>query len=315
MRPNEKDAAGADLAQAPLCLPADAEPRPPRLPLPRGACDCHAHICGPAALYPYAAQRIYTPPDATLDAYRRLLAALGVERAVLVQPSVHGEDNRAMLAALAAAGRGFRAVAVVSPTITSGEIEALHHAGVRGVRLNLVDRREGRNVVPRELVRALADRIAPFGWHLEFLVNLDEAPDFAGAVEGLPVPIVLGHLGYPRAGARAFLAGSAFASFLSLLAGGRCWVKLTGPYRISQAPDLPYDDVDPLAAALVARAPERLIWGSDWPHVMMKKPMSNDGPLADLLARWVGDAAVRRRILVDNPAALYGFAADERIRP
>jgi 2-pyrone-4,6-dicarboxylate lactonase len=307
--------ADADLAQAPLCLPADGEPHPPRFALPRGACDCHAHICGPAVLYPYAAERIYTPPDATLEAYRRLLATLGVERAVLVQPSVYGEDNRAMLAALAAAGRGFRAVAVVAPMITRDEIEALHHAGVRGVRLNIVDRREGRNIVPLETVRALAARIAPFGWHLEFLVNLDEAANFAGAVEGLPVPIVLGHLGYPRAGARVFLASPAFADFLRLLAGGRCWVKLTAPYRISQAPDLPYDDVDPLAAALVARAPERLIWGSDWPHVMMKKTMPNDGPLADLLARWVADAAIRKRILVDNPAALYGFAPDERIAP
>ena len=140
----------------------------------------------------------------------------------------------ALLAALAAAGAGFRAVAVVAPTITRPEIEALHHAGVRGVRLNIVDRREGRNVVPLEIVHALANRIAPFGWHLEFLVNLDEAPDFAGAVATLPVPIVLGHLGYPRAGARAFAASPAFASFLRLLAGGRCWVKLTGPYRISR---------------------------------------------------------------------------------
>jgi predicted TIM-barrel fold metal-dependent hydrolase len=183
------------------------------------------------------------------------------------------------------------------------------------LRLNLVDRREGRNRVPLETVRALADRIAPFGWHLEFLVNLDEAPDFADAVARLPVPIVLGHLGYPRAGARAFGSAPAFASFLRLLAGGRCWVKLTGPYRISQAPDLPYDDVDPLAAALAEHAPDRLIWGSDWPHVMMKKPMPNDGPLTDLLARWLPDPAIRRRILVDNPAALYGFGPDERIRP
>jgi len=309
----DKAMAAADLAHAPLCLAPDGEPRPPRVALPRGACDCHAHICGPAAVYPYVAERIYTPPDATLDAYRRLLGTLGVERAVLVQPSVYGEDNRAMLAALAAAGAGFRAVAVVAPTITTQEIEALHHAGVRGVRLNIVDRREGRNIVPVEIVRALAARLAPFGWHLEFLVNLDEAPDFAGVVANLPVPIVLGHLGYPRAGARAFLAGSAFADFLRLLAGGRCWVKLTGPYRISQAPDLPYEDVGPLAAALVAHSPERLIWGSDWPHVMMKKPMPNDGPLTDLLARWVPDAAIRKRILVDNPAAFYGFGPDERI--
>jgi len=305
--------ADADLAHAPPCLAPDAEPHPPRTDLPPGACDCHAHICGPAAAYPYSAERIYTPPDASLEAYRRLLATLGVERAVLVQPSVYGEDNRAILAALAAAGPGFRGVAVVAPTIPARDLEALHRAGVRGVRLNLVDRRDGRNAVPVEIVRALASRIAAFGWHMEFLVNLDEARGFASAVADLAVPIVVGHMGYPRSGARAFVEAPAFESLLALLAGGRCWVKLTGPYRISGAPDLPYDDVEALAARLVESAPGRLLWGSDWPHVMMKKPMPNDGPLCDLLARWVPDPATRKRILVDNPMELYGFGADKRI--
>jgi 2-pyrone-4,6-dicarboxylate lactonase len=291
----------------------DAQPHAPKLALPPGTCDSHAHICGPAAAYPYDAQRIYTPPDATIESYRHLLAVLGVARAVLIQPSVYGTDNRAMLAALQTAGPGFRGVAVVEPDISARDVEALHRAGIRGVRLNLVDRREGRNEVPLELVRALADRIAPFGWHIEFLVNMDEALGFAAAVTDLKVPIVLGHLGYPRAGARDWIKAPAFAGLLSLLAGGRCWVKLTGPYRISGAADLPYDDVDAAAAQLVQAAPGRLIWGSDWPHVMMKKPMPNDGALCDLLARWIPDAATRKRILVDNPMELYGFGADERI--
>jgi 2-pyrone-4,6-dicarboxylate lactonase len=294
-------------------MAADAQPRAPGTALPPGACDCHAHICGPAATYPYGAQRIYTPPDATIESYRHLLAVLGVERAVLIQPSVYGTDNRAMLAALQAAGPGFRGVAVVEPTISARDVEVLHRAGVRGVRLNLVDRHEGRNAVPVEMVRALADRIAPFGWHIEFLVNLDEAPGFAGTVADLEVPVVLGHLGYPRAGARDWIKAPAFAGLLALLAGGRCWVKLTGPYRISGAPDLPYDDVDAVAAELARAAPGRLIWGSDWPHVMMKKPMPNDGALCDLLARWIPDARTRTRILVENPTELYGFRADERI--
>jgi predicted TIM-barrel fold metal-dependent hydrolase len=294
-------------------MAADAQPRAPGTALPPGACDCHAHICGPASAFPYAAERIYTPPDATIESYRHLLAVLGVERAVLIQPSVYGTDNRAMLAVLRAAGPGFRGVAVVEPTIAAREVEALHRSGIRGVRLNLVDRREGRNAVPVELVRALAERIAPFGWHVEFLVNLDEAEGFAGAVADLGVPIVLGHLGYPRSGARDWTRSPAFADLLSLLAGGRCWVKLTGPYRISGAPDLPYDDVDAAAAELARAAPGRLIWGSDWPHVMMKKPMPNDGALCDLLARWIPDAKTRTRILVENPVELYGFGADERI--
>jgi predicted TIM-barrel fold metal-dependent hydrolase len=303
-----------DLSHAPPCLAPDAQPHAPSTALPRGACDCHAHICGPGAIYPYSAERIYTPPDATIESYRHLLATLGVERAVLVQPSVYGTDNRAMLAALRAGGEGFRGVAVVEPGIAVRDVEALHTAGIRGVRLNLVDRRDGRNAVPVELVRALADRIAPFGWHIEFLVNLDEAPGFADAVAALKVPIVLGHLGYPRAGARDWIKAPAFEGLLRLLAGGRCWVKLTGPYRISGAADLPYEDVDAVAATLVQAAPGRLFWGSDWPHVMMKKPMPNDGALCDLLARWIPDAKTRARILVENPMELYGFRADERIR-
>ena len=306
--------AATDLSHAPLCVAPDAQPRAPDVALPAGACDCHAHICGPAAVYPYGAERIYTPPDATIESYRHLLAVLGVERAVLIQPSAYGTDNRAMLAALRTAGEGFRGVAVVEPTISAPEVEALHRAGIRGVRLNLVDRREGRNAVPVELVRALADRIAPFGWHIEFLVNLDEAPGFAGALADLAVPIVLGHLGYPRAGAGGWIKAAAFDGLLALLAGGGCWVKLTGPYRISGAADLPYDDVDAAAARLAQAVPGRLIWGSDWPHVMMKKPMPNDGALCDLLTRWIPDAATRNRILVENPKELYGFGADERIR-
>ncbi|HEY3642113.1 MAG TPA: amidohydrolase family protein [Xanthobacteraceae bacterium] len=306
--------AATDLSHAPLCVAPDAQPRAPDVALPGGACDCHAHICGPAAVYPYGAERIYTPPDATIESYRRLLAVLGVERAVLVQPSVYGTDNRALLAALRATREGFRGVAVVEPTIAVRDVEALHRAGIRGVRLNLVDRREGRNAVPVAMVRALADRIAPFGWHIEFLVNLDAAPGFADAIADLAVPIVLGHLGYPRAGARAWVEAPAFGSLLALLGGGRCWVKLTGPYRISGAADLPYEDVDAVAAKLAQAAPGRLLWGSDWPHVMMKKPMPNDGALCDLLARWIPDARTRRRILVENPMELYGFGADERIR-
>src|SRR3984957_14116790 len=178
-----------DVAGAPLCTAADAQPRAPGAAMPPGACDCHAHICGPATVYPYGTERIYTPPDATIESYRHLLAVLGVERAVLIQPSVYGTDNRAMLAALRTVGPGFRGVAVVEPAISARDVEALHQAGIRGVRLNLVDRREGKNVVPLEMVRALADRIAPFRWHTEFLVNLDEAPGFADAVAGLPVPI------------------------------------------------------------------------------------------------------------------------------
>jgi predicted TIM-barrel fold metal-dependent hydrolase len=297
---------------APLCAAPDRRPRQPHLPFPRGACDCHAHIFGPAALYPYAAERIYTPPDSTWPDYRDLLDTVGLERAVLVQPSVYGSDNAAMLAALAAAGPGVRAVAVVEEDVPAGELETLHRAGVRGLRFNLVDRRDARNLVPADGLRAIAQRVASFGWHIELLINLDEAGDFATMLADMPAPIVIGHMGYPRHGARAWLKSPAFAALLRLLQGGQCWIKLTGPYRISDF-ELPYDDVDAVARELVAAAPERMLWGTDWPHVMMKKKMPNDGDVCDLVERWAPDPRTRARILVDNPAALYGFELEEKI--
>ena len=298
---------------APLCAAPDRNPRAPRTAFPPLACDTHAHIFGPAGRFPYVAERIYTPPDSTCDDYRKLLAALGVERAVLVQPSVYGADNTAMLDAMRQFGAGVRAVAVTDPGIGRIEIEALHDAGVRGLRFNVVDRRENKNVIPADMLREVATRIAPFGWHIELLVNVDEAPQFAKAVADIPVPIVLGHLGYPKSGAREWTAHPAFADLLRLLDGGRCWIKMTGPYRISSAPDTPYDDVDAAARKLAAAAPQRLVWGTDWPHAMKKKRMANDGEMADLLERWVPDAGTRARILVDNPAELYGFGPGEKI--
>lgn len=298
---------------APLCAAPDRNPRGPRTPFPALACDTHAHIFGPAAQFPYVPERIYTPPDSTFDDYRKLLVALGVQRAVLVQPSVYGEDNAAMLDALRRFGPGVRAVAVANPAISSSNIGALHRAGVRGLRFNVVDRRDGKNIVPAEMLRSLAARIAEFGWHIELLVNVDEAAGFAKAVADIPVPIVLGHLGYPKSGARDWTRHAAFDDLLRLLDGGRCWIKLTGPYRISAAADVPYDDIDTAAHKLVTAAPQRLVWGTDWPHAMKKKRMANDGELADLLERWAPDAKARARILVDNPATLYGFAPGEKI--
>ncbi len=298
---------------APLCAAPDRSPRGPRTPFPALSCDTHAHIVGPATRFPYVKERIYTPPDSTTDDYRKLLAALGVERAVLVQPSVYGADNAAMLDAMRSFGPGVRAVAVTKPSVSAKEIETLHAAGVRGLRFNVVDRREDKNVVPAAMLRDVAKRIAPFGWHIELLVNVDEAKDFANAVSDIPVPVVLGHLGYPKSGARHWTRHPAFADLLGLIDKGRCWIKLTGPYRISDSADVPYDDVDAAAHALVAAAPQRLVWGTDWPHVMKKKRMANDGELADLVERWIPDAQTRARVLVDNPAELYGFAANERI--
>jgi 2-pyrone-4,6-dicarboxylate lactonase len=297
---------------APLCAPPDRKPRPPRTAFPSLACDTHAHIF--EARFPYAKERLYTPPDSNLDDYKHLLKTLGCERAVLVQPSVYGADNAAMLDALKRGRPGFRAVAVTSPDVSEGEIKSLHAAGVRGLRFNVVDVRNDKNRIPADMLRGVAKRIAAHGWHIELLVNLDEAAEFAPLLGSLGVPVVLGHLGYPKGGAAGWSGTRAFADLLRLLDGGQCWIKLTGPYRITTAPDLPYGDVDTPAQKLVATRPDRMLWGTDWPHVMKKKPMANDGDMADLLERWVPDTATRQRILVDNPAVLYGFEASEKIR-
>jgi len=292
--------------EIPVCAPPDPAPRAPKFKFPPLACDCHAHICGPQAVYKYASERIYSPPDALLPAYRSLLATLGCERAVLVQPSFHGTDNSAMLAAMKAAGPAFRGVAVIADTVTGRDIEALHAAGIRGARLNIVDVRAGKGQLPIERITNLADRIKPFGWHIEFLMHVDEFPDLDRMLGGLPVDVVFGHLGYVKAEKR--IAPPGFQALLRLLRGGRAWVKFTGAYRISSQ-SLPHADTNVFAHALLETAPDRIVWGTDWPHVMTRWtiPMPNDGELADLLVDWIPDAALRRRVLADNPAALYGW--------
>jgi len=252
-------------------------------------------------------ERVYTPPDCLLPDYERMLSALGLERAVLVQPSVYGRDNAVLIEALGRSRGRFRGVAVVGPELSDVELAQLDAAGVRGVRVNIVDvpgREPG--ALPLTGLRALAARIAPLGWHIELLLHVDEFPELDRALAGFPVDVVIGHLGYMKT-ARG-LGDPGFRALLRLLARGRCWVKLTGPYRISSAP-LPYADVVPLARTLAAERADRLLWGSDWPHVMLKGAMPNDAELVEVLADWLPDEALRRRVLVENPAALYGFPA------
>jgi predicted TIM-barrel fold metal-dependent hydrolase len=272
--------------------------------VPGNACDCHAHVCGPADRYPYWAQRIYTPPDASPADYRFMLDALGITRAVLVQPSVYADDNRALLDALDEDPVRLRGVAVVPYDSRSADLEALHERGVRGVRCNIVDLKESKGQLPLQSLRQLAMQIAPLGWHLEFLMHVDEFPDLDRQLGDFPVPLVFGHLGYVST-----LRGPAtegFAALLRLVRDGKAWVKLTAPYRLTGS-EMPYADTDAFAQRLVDAAPGRLVWGSDWPHVIVKTAMPNDGDLFDVFARWVPDAEVRKRILVDNPAQLYGF--------
>lgn len=297
---------------APLCAGPDPAPRPPAQPLPKGAWDCHAHICGPARAFAYAPERIYTPPDALLPDYLAMLDILGIERAVLVQPSVYGTDNTVLERALKSLGDRGRGVSVVDEGISDAELERLHGLGVRGVRLNLVDVAEPTGSLPLERARAIAARIRPLGWHVEFLVHVDEVPGLDQLFADFPTDVVFGHLGYVRPGQGPDVPG--FKALLRLLAERRAWVKLTGPYRIS-AGGPPYADAAPFARALFETAPGRLVWGSDWPHVMVTGEMPNDGVLCDLLREWAGDDALARKVLVDNPAALYGFGPGQVVTP
>ncbi len=293
-------------AHAPLCAAPDPAPRAPAFAVPQGACDCHFHVFGPAERYPYQHERAYTPPDCPPPALFALHTALGISRGVVVQASVHGADNRAILDAVASAPDRLRAVAAVGQGVSDAELRRLHEGGVRGIRVNLVDRGGMPFDSLGELTR-MSERIRDMGWHVEFLVHVEANDELPDLVRSLAVPAVFGHLGYTKAAKGVDDPG--YRRFLGLFAEGKCWVKLTGPYRISSEDRPPYGDLEPFAAALLAVAPERLLWGSDWPHVMQVKPMPNDGDLLDLLARWVPDAPLRTRILVDNPAALYGFEA------
>jgi len=289
---------------APLCAAPDSHPRPPEHAVPELACDTHMHICGPEARFAYSRDRIYTPPDALLPNYLELTDKLGIGRIVFVQPSIYGTDNSAMLEAMRASPLPCRGVAVIAEDIDEPRLQSLHDAGVRGIRLNLVDTTDKSSILPVGNIRALAERIAPLGWHVELLLHCDNHPELDTQLADLPVDLVFGHLGYMRPGAKTTDPG--FTALLRLLEAGRCWVKLTGPYRLTRE-TMPYDAVQPFAKALVCTTAERLIWGSDWPHVMVKTPMPNDAELLDLLFDWVGDEETVRRILIDNPATLYNF--------
>lgn len=289
----------------PLCQAPDQVLKKPGLILGKYATDCHAHICGPATIYPYSEKRIYTPPDALLPQYQVLLNHLGVERAVLVQPSVYADDNRALLSALKTDPGHLRGVAVVDWDISELELEKMHLAGVRGVRCNIVDRADAKGVLPILKLRSLADKIAPLGWHIEFLMHVNEFPDLDQILRNFPVELVFGHLGYLKTDCGINDRG--FQSLLSLMREERAWVKLTGPYRISAHDRLPYSDTNLFAHALLEANSRQVVWGSDWPHVMVKGFMPNDADLLDLLSIWVPDQTLRNQVLCTNPARLYQF--------
>lgn len=291
-------------SEIPFCEAARKVLREPEVAVPAKSCDTHAHVFDRHEDYPFTANRTYTPPEASLEQYLELHRVLGIERGVLVQPSVYGTDNSLHLHALRQLreqGYDYRGVCVVAPDVTAAELQELHEAGFRGVRMNLLF----RGGLQWEDVLGLADRIAALGWHLQFLVNVSDCDDIMDRVADLPVPVVFDHMGHMPAARGANELG--FRKLLGLLADNKAWVKLSGSYRVTMQDEYPYPDVAEIARALVAANPDRCIWGSDWPHPHFPGRMPDDTDLLDDLSLWVPDEEIRERILVSNPSRLYGF--------
>ena len=270
--------------------------------VPAGACDCHVQVYD-ARFAPVPGARLL-PPDASVDDYRQLQQRTGTDRVVFVTPSTYGTDNRPMCEALVAYGEGARGIAVVDEQIRDAELEALHAKGVRGVRLNL-----SLGVTnSAQQIDVLAARVAPYGWHLQLLA----APDTLAALEArllqLPVPVVFDHMG--RIAPSLAQRHAAHRLILRLIDSGRAWVKLSGGYIVSEEGPPAYTDIALLARGYLLAAPERVVWGSDWPHASATaghQPLPDDAQQMDLLAQWAGDSTALRRVLVDNPAALYDY--------
>lgn len=281
--------------------------------LPAGACDCHTHVVGDTRAWPMVADRHYTPGPASVADLREHMERVGLQRTVIVQPSFYGTDNGCMLQALDALQGAGRGVAVVDDAITPAALEDLHARGIRGLRVNVESAGIRDPLAVEAAFTRWAERIAPLGWHLQVYAALQTLASLADFFAALPVPVVLDHFAMVPAGTS--LNYPAGKRLLSLVESGRAYVKLSAPYRVQ--PIWPAADVDALAQAFLAANAERVLWGSDWPHTNRepgKGPLEvsryrDIAPVAlhETLTRWLPSHAVRRQVLVDNPAGLYGF--------
>jgi 2-pyrone-4,6-dicarboxylate lactonase len=287
-------------AEPPVCRAPDPNPKKPALTLPPGAADCHSHVFGPRDKYGYTAERLYTPPAVFLRDYLAMLEAVGFSRGVIVQSGVHGTNNDVLVDAIAPSGGRLKGIALIDERTSDAELDRLAAAGVRGFRANLV----AKVGVQFDAAKRLAQRVARLGWHVQFLLDVESFPALDEVLQDFPVEVVIDHMG--RADTARGTGAPGFRALIRLLESGRDWAKLSAPYRTSQQ-SFPYADITPFARALVAAVPERLVWGSDWPHVMLESPMPNNGDLVDLISTWIPEKAARQRILVDNPQQLYGF--------
>jgi D-galactarolactone isomerase len=276
-----------------------APPPAPRLKAPPGACDTHLHIYDPR--FPFMPGALIAPPPALVSDYRTLQQRLGLERVVIVQPSGYGTDNRCTLEAAAAFGKNGRCVVVVDTAVRDNELERLTAGGARGIRFFMLP----GGILSWEILERMAARVHGFGWHVQLQLDGRLLPEREALLKRLPCDLVIDHVG-------KFLepvptTHPAFLALLRLLETGRCWVKLSAPYETSRTGPPGYRDVGALAETLVRVAPDRMLWASNWPHPSAGADKPDDAALLDLLLEWSPDETVRRHILNDNPAKLYGF--------
>jgi len=282
--------------------PPDPNTRKPALALPALACDAHCHVFGPGAKFPYAKDAPYLPPDSPFEALQSLHEKLGLERAVIVHASCHGADMRVTLDAIARSKGACRGTAIIDESFSEKKLQAYHDGGIRGVRFNFVMHLGGRPDM--KFFEKTVAMIRPAGWHLILHLDAADLLEFDGLFRRVPVPMVIDHMG--RVKAAAGLEQPAFKVLLEWMKQDNFWVKICGAERVSSMGP-PFTDAVPFAQALIAAAPGRILWGTDWPHPNVGAHMPNDGDLVDLFARMAPDAEMQRKILVENPARLYGF--------
>src|SRR5688572_4908274 len=282
--------------------PPDPNTRKPKFRPPPLACDAHCHVFGPAAKFAYAPDAPYRPPDAPFEALQKLHAILGIERAVIVHASCHGADMRVTLDAIARSKGKYRGTAIIDESYHEKDFEQMHAGGIRGVRFNFVQHLGGRPDM--KLFDRTVARLREMGWHLILHLDAADIVELRRKLEAIPVPMVIDHMG--RVKAAQGLQQEPFRVLLSFMRHQNCWVKVCGGERVSSMGP-PFTDAVPFAQALIAAASERILWGTDWPHPNVGKHMPNDGDLVDLFPLMAPDPALQKKILVDNPARLYGF--------
>lgn len=303
---NQRNALAEESRAAGLQVPYCAGRRFPTLPVPANACDCHHHIYEPVR-YPYVPEDVRNQPPAGVDAYRLLQKRLGTTRNVIVQPSAYGFDNTCTLDALRQMGDSARGIVVINDTISDSELEAMHVLGVRGIRFNIAN----GGAKDRDAMMRLAQRVQPLGWHVQFWMSATDTVELEPFLSELPTPIVFDHRGHIPQPEGA--AHPAFKAICQLIDQGKAWVKLSGLYHDTQAGDPTYADTVAVGKAFADFAPERMVWGTDWPHPSIfseRKPWPDDAAMLDLLAEQAPDEKTRQRILVTNPEILYGFGKE-----